>query len=488
MDLYGSNGIAQQNSFSQSVRDINQSIRNANNAVADSLAQLMQEQSAEEMEKHAVQGYKIAQAANSIKAGMRQYGLASDAERHAQLRTQYSLEHHPDFDADILGGEGEFERRLGAAGGRPASIGYDETLRRAQLQLEDSPQTKAPEPEPEPEPDFEPEPEPEPDFEPEPEPEPALADEPIPEEVEDFGEFNRPSGVAAERAFGGVSKERIAELSQHLRGDEEIIGEGERFGMRVGRKLARAFGVETGWETGKRMDTPFVTLEQLEQRAGDAEYAAAMGNRGAPWGLGTTVEERLSDLSGASEGSHTSRAVSVASTGEEAEEAAARTFATGTSAVGDAGRAAMESVGRGIEKVGRFSIPRITETGVGVYARGVGGALSGGIDVVKDLEKIRDEGFVKAVTDNPLENIGNVMNIAGSGLEVAGLAGIWNPLGAATEIVGAATALTGSALELIGEEVYGDDSAEKAAQDKIRGQAQGEVVAPRQTPIAGRGN
>ena len=213
-----------------------------------------------------------------------------------------------------------------------------------------------------------------------------------------------------------------------------------------------------------------------------------MGDRGAPWGLGTTAEERLSDLSGASEGSHTSRAVSVASTGAEAEEAAARTFATGTSAVGDASRAAMETVGRGIEKVGRFSIPRITESGLGVYARGVGGALSGGIDVIKDVEKIRDEGFVKAVTDNPLENIGNVMNIAGSGLEVAGLAGIWNPLGAATEMVGAVTALTGSALELIGEEVYGDDSKERAAQDKIKGQAQGEVVAPRQTPIAGRGN
>ena len=484
MDLYGSNGIAQQNSFSQSVRDINQSIRNANNAVADSLAELMQEQNAEEFEKHAVDGYKIAQAANSIKAGMRQYGLASDAERHAQLRIQYSLDHQPDFDADILGGSEDLESRLGAAGGRPASLAYNENLRQAQLRLEDSPQTKAPEPEPEPEPDFEPEPEPEPD----------LADEPVAEpiaeaeEFEDFGEFSRPSGLAAERAFGGVSKERIAQLSEHLRGDEEIIGEGERFGMRAGRRFARTFGFEGGWEQGKRMDTPFVTLEQLEQRAGDAEYAAAMGDRGAPWGLGSTAEERLSDLSGASEGSHTSRAVSVASTGEEAEQAAARPFATGTSAVGDAGRAAMESVGRGIEKIGRFSIPRITETGVGVYARGVGGTLSAGIDIAKDYEKIKEEGFVKAVTDNPLENIGNVMNIAGSGLEVAGLAGIWNPLGAATEIVGAATALTGSALELIGEEVYGDDSKERAAQDKIKGQAQGEVVAPRQTPIAGRGN
>ena len=382
MDLYGSNGIAQQNSFSQGVRDMNQSIRNANNAVADSLAQLIQEQNAEEFEKHAVDGYKIAQAANSIKAGMRQYGLASDAERHAQLRIQLSLDHQPDFDADILGGEGEFERRLGAAGGRPSSIGYDENLRQAQLRLEDSPQTKAPEPEPEPEPD----------FEPEPEPEPALADEePIAEEFEDFGEFDRPSGLAAERAFGGVSKERIAQLSEHLRGDEEIIGEGERFGMRAGRRFARTFGFEGGWEQGKRMNTPYVTLEQLEQRAGDAEYAAAMGDRGAPWGLGSTAEERLSDLSGASEGSHTSRAVSVASTGEEAEQAAARTFATGTSAVGDAGRAAMESVGRGIEKIGRFSIPRITETGVGVYARGVGGTLSAGIDIAKDYEKIKDE-------------------------------------------------------------------------------------------------
>ena len=95
---------------------------------------------------------------------------------------------------------------------------------------------------------------------------------------------------------------------------------------------------------------------------------------------------------------------------------------------------------------------------------------------------------MKAVTDNPLENIGNVMNIAGSTMEVAGLAGIWNPLGAATEMVGAVTALTGSALELIGEEVYGDDSKERAAQDKIRGQAQGEAVAQRQTPVAGRGN
>ena len=515
MDLYGSNGIAQQNSFSQGIRDINQSISNANHAVADSLAQLIQEQNTEEMEKHAVQGYKIAQAANSIRAGRRQYNLAKAVDRVPAVPAL-------------------------------ADMGVSETT--SPLMLEDrvsvassysAPTSRTPQ------------------MEPEPEPEP-FRDESVTDlneaiEVEDevapvamsesrarLGrQFARgaeevpaellrePSryaaGVDYARPRGGMTAaERAAEEAWTTPGYTTQSRLGKFFGLpheepewdMSSRRIASAGGEEATELTdvadfgttaagGTRYAAPTGAAEAAVDMSPEAVWArqgaehaareARLAERGfvrafaedrLGWGIGRaeTLAEpllRASQGSTASAASTASRASSAAlPVAEEVVEGAGRVAAAG----GEGG------VRGGVRAASRF-IPRIAESGGFMVARGVGGTLSAGIDIAKDYEKIKEEGFVKGmITDNPFENLGNVMNIAGSTLEVAGLAGIWNPLGAATEVVGAGLALTGSAMELIAEEVEGDDSAERAAQDKIRGQAQGEAVAQRQTPIAGRGN
>ena len=546
MDLYGSAGIAQQNSFSQGIRDINQSISNANHAVADSLAELMQQQDAEETEKHAIQGYKIAQAANSIKAGRRQYNLAKAVDRVPGVPAL-------------------------------ADIGVSET--RSPLMLEDrastassyaGPTSRTPQ------------------MEPEPEPEPfrdesvADLDEAI--EVEDEGgavamsESRARLGQQFARGAEEVPTEVLREPSRYAAGVDYARPRGgmsaaERAaeaawttpGYTTQSRLGQFFGLpheEPEWgsppariaATGGREATELTDVADFSRRSfhipegggsfilprpvddpgniltavgeGTPEDFVTAGARGAEeaavdmsseavWArqvaghaarearragrsvfrafaedrLGWEPEEMAEPLMRASQASTAASTESAAST---AASAASRAVSSGEEAVEGAGRVAAAGgeggVRGGVRAASRF-IPRIAESGGWVYARGIGGALSAGLDIAKDYEKIKEEGFVKGmITDNPFENLGNVMNIAGSTLEVAGLAGIWNPLGAATEVVGAGLALTGSAMELIAEEVEGDDSAEKAAQDKIRGQAQGEAVAQRQTPDAGRGN
>ena len=523
MDLYGSNGIAQQNSFSQGIRDINQSISNANNAVADSLAQLIQEQDTEEMEKHAVQGYKIAQAANSIRAGRRQYNLAKAVDRVPGVPAL-------------------------------ADIGVSETT--SPLMLEDrssvassyaAPTSRTPQPEPEPE---------------------AAADLDEAIEVEDEGgavargaeevpaevlrepsraiagvDYARPRGgmSAAERAAeaawttpgyttqsrlgrflglpheepewgsppariaaaGGEEATELTDVTDFSRRSFHIpesdsfilprpVDDPSRILTAVGEGTPEDFvtaGARGAEEAAVDMSSEAVWARQVAghaareaRRAGRSVFRAFAEDR-LGWGIGrerSFAEPllRASQGSTASAASTASRSSAALPVAEEAVEEAGRVAAAG----GEGG------VRGGVRAASRF-IPRIAESGGFMVARGVGGALSAGLDVAKDYEKIKEEGFVKGmITDNPLANIGNVMNIAGSTMEVAGLAGIWNPLGAATEVVGAATALAGSAMELVGEEVYGDDSKERAAQDKIKSQAHGEAVAQRQTPVAGRGN
>ena len=544
MDLYGSAGIAQQNSFSQGIRDINQSISNANHAVADSLAELMQQQDAEETEKHAIQGYKIAQAANSIKAGRRQYNLAKAVDRVPGLPALAGV------GAGAGGGGGAralmLEDRLSS--GSSASFAHQ--------------------------------------MQPEPEPEP-FRDEPVADldeaiEVEDEV---APVAMSESRARLGQQFARGAEAealpAEVLREPSRVISGVDyarpRGGMSAAERAAEAAWTTPGYTTQSRLGR-FLGLAHEEPEWGSppARIAAAGGREATeltdvadfsrrsfhiPEGGGSFILPRPVDdpgniLTAVGEGTPedfvtagargaeeaavdmSSEAVWARQVAEhaarEARQAARgvlRTFAedtlgwgigrersfaeplmrasqgsTAASTASTASRAssaaeeAVEGAGRvaaaggeggvrgGVRAASRF-IPRIAESGGWVYARGIGGALSAGLDIAKDYEKIKEEGFVKGmITDNPFENLGNVMNIAGSTLEVAGLAGIWNPLGAATEVVGAGLALTGSAMELIAEEVEGDDSAEKAAQDKIRGQAQGEAVAQRQTPVAGRGN
>lgn len=131
-------------------------------------------------------------------------------------------------------------------------------------------------------------------------------------------------------------------------------------------------------------------------------------------------------------------------------------------------------------KIGGSAVPIISEIGWDRGIRGAGGFVSGGLDIYKDIQRVREG--KNALGDNWASSIGNVANIVGSGLEVAGAFGIATPV---FELVGAGLAIGGSALEAVGESDSKDES-DAAAQADVAGQRLAQTTASATTTVSGR--
>jgi hypothetical protein len=131
-------------------------------------------------------------------------------------------------------------------------------------------------------------------------------------------------------------------------------------------------------------------------------------------------------------------------------------------------------------KIGGSAVPIISEIGWDRGIRGAGGAVSGTLDIYKDIQRVREG--KNALGDNWASAIGNVANIVGSGLEVAGALGIATPI---FELVGAGLAIGGSALEAVGESDSKDES-DAAAQADVAGQRLAQTTASATTTVSGR--
>ena len=114
---------------------------------------------------------------------------------------------------------------------------------------------------------------------------------------------------------------------------------------------------------------------------------------------------------------------------------------------------------------------------------GVGGAL----DIAKDIE--RGKGLFNADTygSNNMSRVGNIGNIIGSGLEVAGLLTSWTPLGIGLEGLGALVSVGSTALETAGDFKEEEETQAKTEQD-ITSQARGQAVTQQVTTAIGRSN
>lgn len=112
---------------------------------------------------------------------------------------------------------------------------------------------------------------------------------------------------------------------------------------------------------------------------------------------------------------------------------------------------------------------------------GVGGAL----DIAKDIE--RGKGLFNADTygSNNMQRIGNIGNIIGSGLEVAGLLTAWTPFGVGLEGLGALVSVGSTALETAGDIEDADDTQDTTEKD-ITSQARGESVTQTVQQATGR--
>lgn len=155
--------------------------------------------------------------------------------------------------------------------------------------------------------------------------------------------------------------------------------------------------------------------------------------------------------------------------GEEGSRLVGRGFRFGTvESAADIPKSFAERIGvKGAEELGTTGF---IKTGIA----GVGGVL----DVAKDIERGN-------FGSNSLQKVGNIANIIGSGLEVAGIATAWNPFGIGLEGLGAVTSLVGAGLETVGDIEEGGEESEKTESD-IKSQVRGQTAAQSITEAVGR--
>jgi len=144
------------------------------------------------------------------------------------------------------------------------------------------------------------------------------------------------------------------------------------------------------------------------------------------------------------------------------------TGATGAEAERAAAETAGEDVGKGIS-----TSADIVKTGakeaLGTFARGAAAGLGSGLDIYKDVKRGN-------LGSNWEQQVGNVGNIVGGGLEVLGLATGWTGFGIGLEALGAGLSLGSTALETFGDVKAGDET-EKTQEQDVEQQKQSAVSA-----------
>jgi len=157
------------------------------------------------------------------------------------------------------------------------------------------------------------------------------------------------------------------------------------------------------------------------------------------------------------------------------------------------GRLAEEEAARAGDVAGSAGVKTTAEIASEVAGKaatvgkiGVAG-LGGGIDAFQDIGRfMQGQTGLDAFGSNSLSRTGNIANIIGSSLEVAGVAtGGITPFSLLLEGTGALIGLGGSIVEGVGEEESGDVSKEKEQQD-ISSQVRGEVTTEQLTQAVSR--
>jgi hypothetical protein len=142
-------------------------------------------------------------------------------------------------------------------------------------------------------------------------------------------------------------------------------------------------------------------------------------------------------------------------------------------------RGELPSVGEGVGAVSRsLGIKSAEELGAKGFAKTALAGVGGGIDIVKDIERGN-------FGSNAAQQVGNIGNIVGSALEIAGIATAWTPFGLGLEGIGAAISLGSAALETAGDIEEGKKEAETTESD-IQGQARGLVGTEQVETAVGR--
>ncbi len=118
--------------------------------------------------------------------------------------------------------------------------------------------------------------------------------------------------------------------------------------------------------------------------------------------------------------------------------------------------------------------------GAGAIAKTAVAGVGGGLDIYKDIKS----GWK---FDNWKQEVGNIGNIAGSALEIAGALTAWTGFGVGAEALGAAISVGSTALETAGDIQATDKKREDQTAD-ITSQTRQGVAAAQQESVVGRSN
>ncbi len=248
------------------------------------------------------------------------------------------------------------------------------------------------------------------------------------------------------------------------------IRQGAKRGIMAGGKFVKTTTAERFAKESELEDLR-PTLEETQEI-----YSTGARPPSPELGLSSTLEEGeqvTADIAGET------GEVGAKATARTAEEAATEGIETSGKAI--AKKAAEESIEKaGLKTAGKIATKAMTVGKVGVA--GLGGAL----DVAGDVGRlIEGKSGMEVFGSNSASRAGNIMNIVGSGLEVAGVLGAAFPPALILEGLGATIGLVGAVTEGFGEEEASEKAKNQAEKD-ITSQKRSEAVSSQVTQVVGR--
>lgn len=274
-------------------------------------------------------------------------------------------------------------------------------------------------------------------------------------------------GKNAKKALGGI-KEVKTSLAERMA--REVGEERAPTGISTAGELREAASRLTGRadEIGAEAFARGADVEAITQEAGVLRTAGGATSVGVP------TQETLE----AAHGGEPQELYTAEQTVDESTEAAETARATG-----DIETTAAKATEKTGAEIGADVAKGVIKTGGKAVLAGAGGA----IDIYQDVDRIAKGGLNKdAFGSNNWERVGNVLNVVGSGLEVAGVLTAWTGIGGLSlEAAGAGLGLLGAGLETYGD-LEVEDTKEETVTKDITSQRRGEVAAAQVETATGR--
>ncbi len=296
----------------------------------------------------------------------------------------------------------------------------------------------------------------------------------------------------------GTAGGKVVSKLDLAKNTKKAFGAGKEIATSLGERMAK----EAGQERAPTAAADIVDRRTFQAAAAGLEEGADSVGDVSRFGVGaeSLLRGGQADIDAGLIGVEAPSQVTVdAARADSAAEAAGTELYTAEQTSSDVAGAAGEAA-EGAGEVGgsvaaRATLEEAAEKGGAAALKGAAkvvgksaiAGIGGGIDIFQDIDRAsKGASLADTFGSNNYSRAGNIMNIVGSGLEVAGVLTAWTgPLGLSIEAAGAGLALGGAALETYGDLEDTDETKEKTDED-ITDQRRGEVAAAQQETATGR--